>query len=349
MSIKKRKAEHIEICLNEKVDSEHNYWDDVRLVHNALPEINKNEIDTSIDFLGKQLEYPIFIGAMSGGYEKGKILNDNCAKAASELKIGFCIGSQRAALENPELIDSYSIVKQYDIPFVVANIGGVQLIQQGNKSPLTLDQIEKIINMIGADAIAIHLNLAHETVQPEGDQNAKGILKAITEVAQRFPVIVKEAGSGISKEVALLLKDAGVKAIEVSGLSGTSWTAVEYYRAKAQKNKDKERLGKLFWNWGIPSPISVLESKQAGLCVIGSGGIRNGLDVAKSIALGADGASMAKGLLASALKSSEEVKQQIKAMGQELRIAMFLTGSKNIQELQNTRYVLTRRLKSWKA
>ena len=347
MSIKKRKAEHIEICLNEKVDSKHNYWDDVRLIHNALPEINKNEIDTKIDFLGKQLEYPIFIGAMSGGYEKGKILNDNCAKAASELKIGFCIGSQRAALENPELADSYSIVKQYDIPFVVANIGGVQLIQQNNKSSLTLDQIEKIINMIGADAVAIRLNLAHEIAQPEGDQNAKGILKAITQVAQRFPVIVKEVGSGISKEVALLLKDAGVKAIEASGVSGTSWIAVEYYRAKAQNNKDKERIGKLFWNWGIPSPISILESKQADLPVIGSGGIRNGLDVAKSIALGADSAALAKGLLVNALKGSEEVKQQIKEIGQELKIAMFLTGCKNIKELQKTKYILTRKLKSW--
>ncbi len=347
MSIKKRKAEHIEICLNEKVDSDHNYWNDVRLVHNALPEINKNEIDTRIDFLGKQLEYPIFIGAMSGGYEKGKILNDNCAKAASELKIGFCIGSQRAALENPELIESYSIVKQYDIPFVMANIGGVQLIQQDDKSPLTLDQIEKIINMIGADAVAIHLNLAHETVQPEGDQNAKGILKAITQVAQRFPVIVKEAGSGISKEVALLLKDAGVKAIEVSGLSGTSWTAVEYYRAKAQKNKNKERLGKLFWNWGIPSPISVLECKATNLPIIGSGGIRNGLDVAKAIALGADSVSIAKSLLKNALKSSEDVKKQIEIIGEELKVAMFLTGCKNIEELQKTRYILTRKLKSW--
>ena len=229
---------------------------------------------------------------------------------------------------------------------MVANIGGVQLIQQDNKPPLTLDQIEKIINMIGADAVAIHLNLAHETVQPEGDQNAKGILKAITQVAQRFPVIVKEAGSGISKEVALLLKDAGVKAIEVSGVSGTSWTAVEYYRAKAQKNKGKERLGKLFWNWGIPSPISILECKATNLPVIGSGGIRNGLDVAKAIALGADSASIAKSLLKNALKSSEDVKKQIEMIGEELKVAMFLTGCKNIEELQKTRYVLTRRLKS---
>jgi len=348
MLIKKRKGEHIEICLNQKVDSDHNYWNDVNLVHKALPEINKKDISTKASLLGKELEYPILIASMSGGHEKGKLLNENCARAASELGIGFCVGSQRAALERPELTESYAVVKKYDIPLVVANIGGVQLIEQKEKKPLTLGQIEKIIDMIGADAVGIHLNLAQEAVQPEGDENADGILNAIKKVAENFPVIVKEAGAGISKEVALLLKGAGVRVIETSGLSGTSWTAVEHYRAQAMGDEKKEKIGKTFWNWGVPSPISVLECKTTNLPVIGSGGIRNGLDVAKAIALGADSASIAKSLLKNALKSPEDVKKQLEVIGEELKIAMFLTGCKDIVELKKTKYVLTGKLKDWK-
>lgn len=348
--IKKRKIDHIEICLNEDVNSNHNYWDDINLMHKALPEINKKDISTKIDFFGKKLEYPIFIAAMSGGHSKSKILNENCAKVASELGIGFCLGSQRAMLETPESLESYSVVKDYDIPFVMADIGGTQLIQQKSRLPFRLEQIQKIINAVNADALTIFLNLPQELIQPEGDENSAGILKSVEELSKNFTVNIKECGSGISKEVALLLKDAGAKSIEVSGVSGTSWTAVESYRARKINNVEKENLGKIFWNWGIPSPLSVQECRSISrdMKIIGSGGIRNGLDIAKSIAVGADAASLARTLLPYAMKSSDSLANKIKDITEELKVAMLLVGAKNIEELKKSKYVLTGKAYEWK-
>lgn len=348
--IKKRKINHIEICLNEDVDSDYNYWDDVHLIHKALPEINKKDIDTTIEFFGGKLNYPIFIAAMSGGHSKGKILNENCAKVASKLGIGFCIGSQRAVLENPELKSSYSIVKKYNIPLVMANIGGVQLVRQKDKPPFGIEKIEEAMNMIGANVLTVFLNIPQEMVQPEGDENTEGILKVIEKLSKILKINVKECGFGITKEVALLLKKAGVKSIEVSGVSGTSWTAVEYYRVKKIDDENKKAIGKTFWNWGMPSPISVLECRsiEKDIKIIGSGGIRNGLDVAKSIVLGADAASLAKALLPCAIKSSNSLLNKIRSIIEELKIAMLLVGAKNIEELKKSKYVLTGKTCEWK-
>lgn len=342
-NIEKRKSEHVDICLKEEVSGTHNYWNDINLIHNALPEINKNEINTETKFLDKKLSAPILIAPMSGGYEKGKIINENCAKAASELRIGFCVGSQRAALENPELIDSFSVVKDFDVPLVAANIGASQLVKQKN-NPVSIEDLQKIMDMINADFLIIHLNYPQEMVQPEGNENAYAVLDAIEKIAENFSVIVKECGSGISKETAEKLKSAGVKAIDVSGVSGTSWTAVEYYRAK--QDKLKEKIGKMFWDWGIPAPVSVLECKTI-IPVISSGGIRNGLDVARSIILGADAASIARVLLPNALENSNSVKNKLNDIIEELKISMFLTGSKNIEQLKKVDFILTGKTKEW--
>ncbi|MFH1643404.1 MAG: type 2 isopentenyl-diphosphate Delta-isomerase [Patescibacteria group bacterium] len=348
MSIQKRKGEHIDICLNEKVTSDHNYWNDVSLVYQALPEINRNQISTEINLFGKKLNYPIVIAAMSGGHDKGKIINENCAKAASELGIGLAVGSQRAALEDEKLTESYAVIKKYDVPLIIANIGAAQLITQGSKAPLTMEDIQKIMEMIDADVLEIHLNFPQEVIQPEGDESAEGILNKIKEISQKYSVIIKDCSFGISKETASKLKDAGIIGIEASGLSGTNWAAVEYHRAKNEGDTARQQLGALLLDWGLPSPISLLESKTSGLSVIANGGINNGLIIAKAIALGATATSMAGALLPNALAGSEKIQEQIERMISELKTIMFLTGSKDIEELKKVKYVLKGELKDWK-
>ncbi|MFZ3077935.1 MAG: type 2 isopentenyl-diphosphate Delta-isomerase [Candidatus Aenigmatarchaeota archaeon] len=346
--IEKRKGEHIEVCLHENVNSSYNYWDDINLVHEGIPEIDKDEIETKIKFSGKQLSHPIFIAAISGGHELGRTINENCAKVAAELGLGFCIGSQRATFEKSELTSTYDVIKNYEIPIKISNIGVSQLVEQKDGKSISLDTIRKLMNMIDADMLMIHLNYPQEMIQPEGNDKARGVLKKIEEIARNYPVLVKECGAGISKEVAEMLKSAGVKGIEVSGVSGTSWTAVECHRARMRNMKNKERAGKIFWDWGVPSPVSVLECRTIkDMKIIGSGGIRHGLDVARAIALGADAASMAKVLLADSLEGYESVKQNLENIIEELKIAMFLTGSNNVEELKKARYVITGKTKEW--
>lgn len=346
--IEKRKGEHIEVCLHENVDSDYNYWDDINLVHKGIPEIDKDEIQTEINFFGKKLNYPIFIAAISGGHELGRTINQSCAKTAAELGIGFCIGSQRATFEKSVLSSTYDVIKDYDIPVKISNIGVSQLVEQKDGKSISLETIRELMDMIDADMLMIHLNYPQEMIQPEGNDKAGSVLKKIEEVAKNYTVLVKECGAGISKEVAAMLKSAGVKGIEVSGVSGTSWTAVEYHRARMRNLKSKERAGKIFWNWGVPSTVSIMECKSAeGMKIIGSGGIRHGLDVARAIVLGADAASMAKVLLADSLKGYENVKQNLENVIEELKIAMFLTGSRNVEELKKARHVITGKTKEW--
>jgi len=345
--IEKRKEEHIDICLNENVRADHNYWDDVNLIHKAVPEINKSKISLETKIFGKTLSAPIIIAAMSGGHSKGCLLNENCAKAAAELGVGFSVGSQRAFLENKRTAKTYGDIKEYDIPLVFANIGASQIINQKGKPALTIEEIHKAVEMIDADILTIHLNYPQEMVQPEGDENSEGLLKAVENLSGSFQIIAKECSFGISKEVAEKLKAAGVKGIETSGVSGTSWTAVEYYRAKSAGNKIKQRIGKTFWNWGIPAPISILEAKETGIPLIGSGGIKNGLDAARAIALGTEAVSMAGHLLPYAVKGSKALVNELEFISEELKTAMFLTGSRNVPDLKKARLVLTGKTKEW--
>ena len=225
--IENRKIDHINICLKENVEADYNYWQDISLVHNALPEIDKNEIDLKIKVFGKELKAPLIISAMTGGCETAKKINKNLAIAAEKLGIGMGVGSQRASLENHSLIETYSVVKNYDIPLIIGNIGLPQLI----KGSIGLKDAKLAMKMISADILAIHLNYLQEVVQPEGEHFARGGVEKIKEIAFHLPVLVKESGAGISREVALMLKNANVLGIDVGGLGGTSFSAVEYYRA----------------------------------------------------------------------------------------------------------------------
>jgi len=324
-----RKKDHLEISINEDVNASYNYWDDIEFVHNALPEIDMDEVDTTWNEFGKKMAAPIIIAGMTGGFEAAKEVNEELAKIAEKFQIGMGVGSQRAALEDESSVESYSAINNYNIPLKIANIGAPQLLEWKD----AVEKASKAIDMIEADVLAIHLNFLQEAIQVEGDRNAKGCLDKIQEVASSLstPVIVKETGAGISKEVALRLCETDIAGIDVGGMSGTSFAAIEAYRAKKMGDSVQEELGYLFKDWGIPTPVSVMEvadvCHDAGMVVIATGGIRNGIDAAKAIAIGADAAGMASAFLEDGEKKMEVVLKALKTV-------MFLTGCKNLQELK---------------
>ncbi len=329
--MKDRKKEHIEIVVGKDVMHSYNYWDDFILIHDALPEVNLNEIDTSIEIFGKNLSMPLIIAGMTGGFEEASLINEKLAQAAEKCAIGMGIGSQRAGLEDKSVEESYSIIKKYNIPLKIANIGAPQLLEWND----AIEKANKAIEMIDADVLAIHLNFLQEVIQPEGERNAKGCLEKIKEVAASLtkPVIVKETGAGISRKVAEKLLDTDIVGIDVGGAGGTSFAAVEAYRAEKRGDKVQEELGKIFWDWGIPTPYCIMELAElcndAGITLIATGGIRHGLDIAKAIALGADAAGAATAFLI-----CDSIEEKMEIFQRSLKAAMFLTGCRNLDELK---------------
>jgi len=345
--IKARKLDHLTISLTKKVESNKPPgFNDVTLIHNALPEINKNEIDLSINLFGCRLNAPLIIEPMTGGTFKAIKINASLAEAAEKLKIGIGVGSQRAALEDPSLKKTYTIVREKaSTTLVLANIGCSQILGEEG-----IEKAREAVEMINANALTIHLNSLQESIQPEGETKFKGVLNAISQVIKKLnvPVIIKETGAGISMEVAKKLENIGVKFVDIAGLGGTSWASVEYYRAKANSNKILEALGKTFWDWGIPTVASLIEVKSSTkIKVIASGGIRTGLDAAKSIALGAEAVGLALPLLKHAIKGVKQTMQFLKIIIEELKTAMFLTGSKNLIELKNVPVVISGETAIW--
>lgn len=333
-----RKDDHIKISLDENVQFNHNYWDDVRLIHNALPEINKEDIKLDTELFDKKLGAPIIIASMTGGYKKAKEINENLASAAEKYQIGMGVGSQRAAIENPNLAETYAVIKNYNIPLKFANIGASQLVLWGPKK--TLQNAKIIVEMIDADVLFVCLNFLQEAVQWEGEPHAKGCLKAITQLAENLdtPIVVKESGAGIGFNVAEKLCGTGIAGIDVGGAGGTSFAAIEHYRAKMKNDKLHERGGKTFWNWGIPTPTCIMEVGDATkweLPIIATGGIRNGLDVAKSLSLGAKAAGIAHKLLKPATQSKNATLEEVETIIKELKAAMFLLGIDNIQKMSD--------------
>ncbi|MHA1728050.1 MAG: type 2 isopentenyl-diphosphate Delta-isomerase [Promethearchaeota archaeon] len=355
--ISERKDDHLKIALKEKTESTVTTWlECVKFIHSALPEMNIENIDTSIEFLGKKLFAPLIISGITGGTEKGKEINKNLAQAAQKYGIGMMVGSQRIALNNPKTTGTFSIVRKYapDIP-IIANIGISQIVKSTDKN---YNSFENIIKMIDADALAIHLNPLQEIIQPEGETNFEQGLKKIAELKDNLeiPILVKETGSGISREIAKELINIGIKIISVSGVGGTSWAAVESYRKKIQiqeKSNLKSDLAELFWNWGIPTAASIIETKSAcsksdNIKIIGSGGIRTGLDIAKCIAIGADLAGLAKPFLnAAAVNEPSYLNNLMEKLMNELKVTMFLTGNRTIQDLKETSVVIMPQLKFW--
>ena len=339
----KRKHEHVKISLEEDVSSEHNYWDDVKLIHNALPEIDKGEINLSVDLFKKKIFAPIILSSMTGGYSKGKKINENLAAAAEKYQVGMGVGSQRAAIENPDLEDTYSVVKDYDIPLKFANIGASQIVLWGHEK--TVEYSNKMIDMIDADVLIICLNFLQEAVMSEGESNARGVLSAVEMISKDLgvPVIVKESGAGISYDVASKLLKTNIAGIDVGGLGGTSFAAIEHFRAKMKNDRSHERGGKTFWNWGIPTPTSVLmvnDAAEGKLSIIATGGIRNGLDVAKSLVIGANAAGIARAMLKPAFEGKEETDYELEMIIKELRASMYLLGIDNVGAMKNVDWTI---------
>jgi isopentenyl-diphosphate Delta-isomerase len=344
-----RKAEHVKVVLGKDVEGRYRFWNDVQLIHRALPEVDFAEIDPSVTLLGHRLAAPIVITGMTGGFPDAVKINDNLARAAAEVGVAMGVGSERAAILKGQYPESYACIARHSVPLKFANIGAPQIIpQKPGDRVVGPDDVRAAMDLIHADVLAVHLNFLQEMVQPEGDRRSKGCLERIGELASQFPVLVKETGAGISREVAEELRSRSVKAFDVSGTGGTSFAAVEHYRAVEQGAEREARVGKTFWDWGIPSPISVLELVPLGLPVIASGGVRSGLDVARALALGATAAGTAGGMLRAAATDFEQTRRELETLVHELKVAMFLTGSRTVSELQKTPYLLTGESRLWR-
>lgn len=345
----KRKMDHLEICLIKDVQAKRisTGFEDIRLIHRALPEVALDDVSLSASFLGHDLEAPILIDSMTGGFPLAQKINSSLAQVAEELGIGIGVGSQRVALNSRKPEESFRIVrKMAPSAFIVANIGCPQI--RGRDG---VDVAQKSIDMIDADALAVHLNPLQEALQPEGETDFRGCLESIRGVAEEIstPLMVKETGAGISGVVAKALAEVGVEAINVAGAGGTSWAAVEYYRNLDSRNEFHADLGETLWDWGIPTAFCVYDVSKSvpDLPLVASGGIRSGLDAAKSIVLGADLAGIALPLLSPACDDAEAAKERMNRIIAELRTAMFLTGSKDLVELKEARYLVSGRLLEW--
>ncbi len=337
-----RKKDGIDIPLSNNVQSRFisNYLEHVKFVHNALPEIDFEEINTSIEFLNFKFGAPIIIDSMTGGTPAALKINARLGELAETYGFGMGLGSQRAGLKSSSLAETYSIArKNAPSAFLIANIGGAQLAEG-----LDLVMIEKLISMIDANALVIHLNPLQELIQPEGEPRYRGITEKIAKITEtlNIPIIVKEVGSGISQEVAIKLEKAKVQCINVAGSGGTSWAGIEKIRATKVNDHVKEHLGELFWDWGIPTALSLIEvRKSVKLPIIASGGIRDGLEIAKCLSLGANMCAMAYPFLKAASESQESLNKFSKQIIDELRATMFLTGSQDISSLSKSRLILT--------
>ncbi len=344
-----RKDDHIKVSINENINSRSSTWlECVRFVHNSLPELDLKNIDISTEFLGKQIKAPIIIGALTGGTKLGLEINRKLAEAAEKFQIPLMVGSQRIQLEYPNIEKNFASIRKSapNIP-IIANLGISQLIQMKK-----LNSIEKIIHSIEADAIAIHLNPLQEIIQPEGETDFSNAMEKISQLNDylKIPLIIKETGAGLSKNVSNNLINLGVKYLDISGLGGTSFAAVEYSRAKKQNNNLKSIIGNTFLDWGIPTAASIIETKSVAknsTVIIGSGGIRNGLEIAKSIAIGADISAIAQPFLKEAFNNSKDLEYFVVKLISELKSSMFLTGCKKIKELKKAKYVLLPPLSTW--
>ncbi len=333
----KRKASHVDLVLKENV----NYikstgFEKYEFVHNALPEIDYSEIDTSVRFFSHKFSAPIIVSSMTGGYERAGRINSSIAELCKARNIGMGVGSQRQALQNSNYLESFRVVRRIsgDI-FVMGNIGAAQV-----ADGFALKEVRRMVEMVEADALAVHLNALQELIQPEGDRNFRGVISGIARLVRvlDIPVIVKETGAGINAAAARKLVDAGVSAIDVSGAGGTSWSAIETLR------RDDRRIGTKFWNWGTPTAEALVQVNsipaRKKIKLISSGGIRDGLDVAKSIALGADICAGAQPFLKALDEDGTDgLISEFDNWVEELKGAMFLTGSSNVNQLRKAKIV----------
>jgi isopentenyl-diphosphate Delta-isomerase len=324
-------------------------WDDIQLVHDALPETDFADIDLSVEFLGHRIGLPLLISGMTGGHDKSLVINQELARAAARTGAMIGVGSQRAALRDPGRADSYAIVR-HEAPgaFVLANIGIGQLVGQDDGPALGIDDVQRAIDMVRADALAVHLNFLEEIVQPEGQTRTRGARAALAELVRelRVPVVAKETGAGLSRDVALRLRDIGVAALDAGGRGGTSFAAIEASRAAAGGDLIRAATGLAFAGWGISTAASV------GICAdvlptIAVGGVRNGLDAAKAMSLGAVAVGVGRPLLEQAMLGSDAVRYWIDTFAHQLRSATFLVGAPGTAALGSVPRVVSGQTRQW--
>jgi len=330
-NMSQRKLDHIALALGPRSQFDTpTGFESLHFVHQALPEISLEEIDLSCEFLGKKLTAPLLIASMTGGPIQGGRINQHLAQAAQNAGIGMGVGSQRIMFADSKSHASFDLRKYAPDILLLANLGAVQL-----NFGFDENHCRQAVEMIGADALYLHLNPLQEAIQPEGDTHFKDLWPKITHLARvlPFPLLLKECGCGLSAELAKKAAQAGIAALEVSGAGGTSWSLIE-----SQRSTDplRRQLGETFANWGIPTPLSLQFCRQAApdMPLIASGGIRSGLDAAKAIAMGAQLVSVAKPFLQAATESPESLSARIQLFLMELRVAMFCVGARNLDELR---------------
>jgi isopentenyl-diphosphate Delta-isomerase len=329
-----RKADHIRICLEADVQFQctTNGLEKYRFTHCCLPEIDYNDIDISTIFLGKQLNAPLLISSMTGGTEAAGKINRILAQVAQQYQIAMGVGSQRVAVEKPSTVDSFALRKYAPDALLFANIGAVQLNYQYG-----IEECLQIIDILGADALILHLNPLQECIQPRGDKNFQGLLDKINILCSKIsvPIIVKEVGNGISATMAQKLVAAGVRAIDVAGAGGTSWAKVESERAETAMQR---RLGRTFADWGLPTAecITSIRTVDPRIPLIASGGLRDGLEIAKAIALGADIAGLAMPFLQAAAESEAAVHGLVEVLIAEIATVLFCTGNTTLAQLRTS-------------
>ncbi len=319
-----RKKDHVELVIKKGAQYEKTAgFERISFIHNALPEISLDSVDLSTEFFGKRLRYPLLITGMTGGYKDASDINKALAKAAQAHGLAFGVGSQRAMIEKPELAKTYRVRDVApDIP-LLSNIGAFQL------KRYKAEQIESLVDAIDADGLAVHLNPLQEVIQPEGDTDFTGVLDAIRKTCEKLsvPVMVKETGAGISQDVAIRLKEAGVKYIDVSGSGGTSWSKVEYLRNGSIPG---------FEDWGIPTVEAIVQCRGI-LPMLASGGIRDGLDASKAIALGADMCGAAYPFIKA--QRDRNLEAYLTLFAKQMRVCAYLTGSRTLEDLKKAKLV----------
>lgn len=329
MTERDRKLEHIELSLDNRIQLERSFFDDYALPHRGLPEIALADVDLRTEFLGKQLAAPLLISCMTGGTGAATQINRNLAEAAEKAGVALGVGSQRKALEDPETAATFVVRDAAPNVPILGNLGAVQL-----NEGMGLAECRRAVEMVDADALVLHLNPLQEALQPEGQTNFKDLLPKIGALVYDLdvPVAVKEIGCGLAVADAEAVLREGVRILDTAGLGGTSWARIE-----AARSGDLS-LGELFAHWGIPTPESIAGIDQLrsthDFTLIGSGGVRSGLDVAKSVALGADLVGLAQPFLAPAMESADRVVETIERLIQELKIAMFCCGTSTLKELR---------------
>jgi len=346
-----RKAEHVELALQPAAQPPGGPgWSEVELAHASLPEVDLDEVDLRTELLGARLRAPLVIAGMTGGHPQAEALNARLGAAAQRHGLAVGVGSQRAALLDASLRTTYAAVRRYaPDAYVIANIGVAQLIPQAAGAALELGDVRRLVEMVTADALAVHLNFLEEVIQPEGDRRARGCAAAIARICEAIPVpvIAKETGGGMTLETAEQLRELGVAALDVGGAGGTSFAAIERLRAERQGDLRGASLGKAFASWGIPTPAAISATAGAGIPVIATGGVRSGLDAAKALTMGAEAVGVARPLLAAAIEGDEAIDSWIGQFLLELRTALFLTGSATPRQLRQRRVVLSGRTRAW--